>query len=283
MNIAITGATGFIGSYLVQKLKTSKHKITLFDSEKHSLFDVQSLKAFVSKQDAVIHLAGIKNSVNPYEIYRINLLGTANLLTAIEIYGKKNCHFLFASTFLVYNENSRNAPLTENNPVNPQGTYGISKLLAEELIRIFCEKKIIKATTLRIANVYGPDKNNKSLSVPNLFIQGIKNKQAVLIKGNGNLSRDFIYLGDVVKAFEKAILFQKKKFLILNICTGKATKIIDLLHLVEENLQKKAKVKYDHNYKEQTYWIGNPNLAKKEINFKPETDLPTGLKLTLSP
>lgn len=283
MKIAITGASGFIGSYLTNKLKKIKRfKVFLFDRKRYSLFDVSSLKQFVEGKDIIIHLAGLKGLSDIVEIYRVNVLGTANLLQAISLFGKRGAHFIFSSSFLVYQENPVKKLISEEQSKTiPRGHYGLSKLLAEQIIRSYNQTKNLKSAILRMANVYGPVLSGKSTSVPNLFIEGIINNKAITIKGDGQLVRDFIYIEDVADAFIKTINNQKKDSLIMNICTGKATNMIDLVKMIEDGLVKKAIIKYDREYKEKAYWIGDNSKAFKEIGFKPKTDIKTGIMKTI--
>lgn len=284
MKIAITGANGFIGSYLAFKLKKQRNvKIYLFNKKKHSLSDTQSLKSFVKNKDIIIHLAGVKNISDPSRMYEVNLLGTANLLEAVSLYGKKNLHFLFPSSFLVYKENYKRKFLNEKeSPVLPKSHYGISKLLAEKMVEFYSVNSQIKTTILRIANVYGPVLNGKSNSVPNLFLERINNDLPLTIRGSGATVRDLIYIEDVVNAFLMAIKNQRKKFLLINICTGKETRMDDLIKLIEKELKKKAIIKYDKKYSEKIYWIGEKLKALKEINFQAKITIKTGIEKTIT-
>ncbi len=282
MRVAITGVNGFIGSYLVFKLKKQKNiKIYLFNEKKHSLSDIQSLKSFVKNKDIIIHLAGVKNISDSSKMYKVNLLGTANLLEAASLYGKKSLHFLFPSSFLVYKENYKRKFLNEKESlVLPKSHYGLSKLLAEKMVEFYGDHCQIKTTILRIANVYGPVLRGKSNSVPNLFLERINNDLPITIRGSEATVRDLIYIEDVVNAFLMAIKNQKKKFLLINICTGKETKMGDLIKLIEKECNKKAIIKYDKKYSEKIYWIGDKLKALKEINFQAKVTIKTGIEKT---
>ena len=283
MKIAITGANGFIGSYLVNRLKRQgKIEFYRFNKKRHSLFDIRSLKSFVEDKDVIIHLAGVKSVLDIAKIYEVNLLGTANLLKAISLFGKKKVHFLFPSSFLVYKENKSKRLLGEKeSQISPKTCYGSSKLLAEKIIEFYSINNQIKATILRIANVYGPVLKGKSSSVVNLFIEGIANGTPITVRGNEKTVRDLVYIDDVFDAFLKAIDNQKRKFLLINICTGRATKMGDLIKLIEKRLKKKAIIKYNKKYSEKIYWIGNNLKASREINFRPKIGIEDGIKKTV--
>lgn len=283
MRIALTGSHGFIGSALM-KYFTNKPSLTLspFDKTKYSLSSVESLKDFVEKKDIVIHLAGIIETKNVSDFYKINTLGTLNLLEAISRYGKKNVHFIFPSSFAVYKETAQKKLLVEEKtPTVPRNDYGLSKLLAEEIIKAYNQTKKIKTSILRLANVYGPNMNSFSTSVTANLLKKISYQQKIIINGNGQQVRDFIYLDDIVEAFLKTMNNQKEDFLLVNICSQKETKILDLIKKMEKLLGKKASIEYNKAGQEKGYWIGSNKLAFEKINFKPKINLETGLKMTI--
>lgn len=283
MRIAITGASGFIGSSLVKTLtKLKEVKVFLFDKRKHSFSDAESLKDFVENKDVIIHLAGLKSNDDIANIYKVNVLGTTNLLEAVTRFGKKNCHFIFPSSFLVYKENPRKILLNEDkSEIDPKDHYGLSKYLAEKIIYYYNYNKKIKSSILRIANVYGPVLDGFSCSVPNIFIENLINNKPLPVKGDGRLLRDLVYIDDVTTSFINAIIYQKLDFLIVNICTSKATKISDLISIIEKKLNRKAIINYDHDYTESAYWIGDNAKASKTINFKAKFNIETGIAKTI--
>lgn len=283
MKIGITGANGFIGTHLVEKLsKNKKLSLYFFDKTIHSLFNETSLIDFVSDKDIIIHLAGVKGLSDVAQLYEVNVLGTANLLHAIKKYGKKSVHFILSSSFLVYEENMSHMPLREDFiSTVPTNQYGLSKYLSEKIVNYYNQTYNIKASILRIANVYGPIKNGLSHSVPNLFIEGVLNNKAITIRGSGDTVRDLIYVTDVVEALYKTIINQKKEYLLINVCTGKETKMIDVVTLVEIILKKKAVIRYETSFKEKAYWIGDGSHAKAEINFSPSVTIEEGIRKTI--
>ncbi len=279
MNIAITGSTGFIGSALSQQLKKNK-RVTLFpfDKKKHSLTAISSLKNFVRNKDVIIHLAGIVNETN--DVYEVNTLGTANLLEAIRLFGKPTTHFIFSSSFAVYEEVKTKRLLNEElTKTLPRNHYGMSKLLAEELIKFYNIKYNIRSTIFRIANPYGPS-FRESTGIIAKLINNITANLPTVINGDGSQVRDFIYIDDLSNAFI-SILNSKEHFLILNLCSGKAAKLSDIVKIIEELVGKKAKLTYNKTYEETGYWIGDPTKAKKYCKFETKTTMMSGLKQTV--
>lgn len=283
MKIGLTGSHGFIGSALMKHFANNPSLMLFhFDKTKHSLSSVESLKDFVEKKDIIIHLAGIIETKNVSDFYKINTLGTLNLLEAISRYAKKGVHFIFPSSFAVYKEISLKELLVEEKTATiPRNDYGLSKLLAEEIIKTYNQTKKIKTTILRLANVYGPNMNSSSTSVTANLLTKINHHQKIIINGNGEQSRDFIYISDVIDAFIKTINNQKENFLLINICSQEETKILDLIKKAEKLLGKKASIEYNKAGQEKGYWIGSNKLALEKINFKPKIDLETGLKMTI--
>jgi len=284
MKIAVTGASGFIGSHLVNRLlKTNGVKVFPFERSKYSLFNINSLKDFVEDKDVIIHLAGKSVSPKQVDFYQTNVLGTANLLETTSSYGKKGAHFIFASSFAVYEPVSSKKPLDEKETKTlPRNHYGMSKLLAEELIRFYQRSQKIKTGILRLANVYGPGARPFYISIVATFVESLLNNQPLIVNGTGQQGRDFVYIDDVVNGFLQTIRYQKENFLSANICSGKETKLIDLIRKVEKILGKQAIIEYNKKYQEKGYWVGSPRLALKKINFKAKTTLETGLKKTIN-
>lgn len=281
MKIAVTGNTGFIGSALMNHLSRRKD-ITVypFDKKSYSLSFTNSLKEFVRDKDAVIHLAGVTSP--PEKCYAVNTLGTQHLLETIRLYGKSNSQFIFASTFAVYEEKTLRKKLDEDGSKTiPRNHYGMSKLLAEELVKFYNRKNNMNIRILRISNPYGPTKNKKGNGVISLLIDKIKTGQQIVIDGDGTQSRDFIFIQDVINAFEDTLNYQGSSLLV-NICSGQEVKIINLVRKIESIFGKKANISFNKNYNDKGYWIGNPTKAAKKLGFSAGTTLDYGLQQTIN-
>lgn len=283
MNIAITGSTGFIGKALMAHLSKDKNcTLFPFDKEKYSLSSTDSLRTFVGNQDIIIHLAGINRTQNTEEYYSINAIGTLHLLEAISLYGKPNTQFVFSSSFAVYEELETQVLLTEaTTKTLPRNHYGLSKLFAEELVEFYNRRYRIPTRILRISNPYGPTNKNAYNGIISILIDKINKGEEIIITGDGTQSRDFIFIEDVVGAFVNVLDYHGNSLLI-NICSGKETRIIDLVQKLEKLLGKKAILKFDEKNHEKGYWIGDPKKAFKELDFKCDTDLDEGLQQTVN-
>ncbi|PWV95238.1 UDP-glucose 4-epimerase [Paenibacillus cellulosilyticus] len=224
MKAIVTGGAGFIGSHLAAALLSSGARVTIIDNLStgrqsnvpegavlHAL-DVASDEAYDlivhERPEVVFHLAGQanvhKSMTDPVYDARTNVLGTLNLLTAC----KRACaaKFIFSSTAAVYGSTDRDR-LTESDPVSPVSFYALSKWFSEQYIHLFAELNQLPYTILRFSNVYGPRQmpQGEGNVIP-LFMNQLRRGQPIMIHGDGNQTRDFVYVGDVVKALLSASL-----------------------------------------------------------------------------
>ncbi len=158
--------------------------------------------------DAVIHLAALASvpaSFNdPIGTYEVNFMGTQNVLEAA--HQNKVKRVTFASSSAVYGD-TQTFPITEENPDNPLSPYGVSKLLGEKLCRFYNTAFGLSIVIFRFFNVYGPRQNpfsEYSAVIPK-FLSIIKDSGTPVIFGDGEQTRDFIYVSDLVHAHEKAL------------------------------------------------------------------------------
>ncbi len=275
--VAIIGASGFIGTSLVDVLKKDKkYKIKQFSENQSILFDIKKLEKFVKDQDIIFHLAGIVDPGSP-EIYKVNVLGTLNILEAIRISGS-DAKVVFASTFGVYKIPQKGHTINENYDTLPRHEYGISKKLAENLIIFYSETYGIKASIARISNVYGPSARVVKHSVVSNFISSIDSNKEIKITGDGSQTRDFVYIDDVISAL-LIIANSKERLLIANICSGQETSLNDLVQKIQIVTNKQTRIK--HLKAEQSdlgYWKGSSLLWNKPFYWIPKTDIEDGLK-----
>lgn len=253
MRIVVTGGAGFIGSNLVDILLSEGHAVTVVDNLSTGKFDnlmgVKEaakenrfsflhtdirddalLAAFKGKeQEAVIHLAAqpdVRVSVkNPVMDADINVLGTINVLQMAAGNGVKR--FVNTSSGgCVYGEPD-SLPVSEDAPRRPDSPYGVSKLVAEEYIRYFERARGVSCCTLALGNVYGPRQNAfGEAGVVAMFIGRILSGTECTIYGDGEQTRDFVYVDDVVDAYRAALSRGEGEF--INIGTGVQTSVNEL-------------------------------------------------------
>lgn len=224
MRTLVTGGAGFIGSHLVEALKAAGHAVAVIDnlSMGHrdnlppdvplhviDLRDPVTLKRHFEthEYDAVFHLAAqvdVRTSVEaPLSDAGINILGTLHLLEALRT---QRPWIIFASTGgAIYGEKPH-LPIPETECPNPESPYGIAKLAGELYIRSFSTVYGIPYTILRLANVYGPRQNpHGEAGVVAIFTHRLLSGQPAHIYGDGEQTRDFIHVLDVVEAFLSVI------------------------------------------------------------------------------
>jgi UDP-glucose 4-epimerase len=298
--VLVTGGAGFIGSHLLPVLLEKGYDVTVFDnlrtgklqnltnpSKNHNFHfiqgDIRDLKELqqASKDiQAVIHLAAqidVAASVNnPIETHQINTTGTFNVLqVAAENHHEK---FVLASSTAVYGDTSK-LPITEDTPLNPLSPYAASKAAGEAYCRAFSQCFNLSTTVLRFFNVYGKgNENNPYSGVITKFLQKVQNNQPLTIEGDGEQTRDFIHVSDVVNALVQALQYKKANYDVFNLCTGVPTTINQLVSTIAEAKGKNLNVTHAQprigdirkNY-------GNPTKAIEKLGFKSNLNLKTGL------
>ena len=261
-NILITGGAGFIGSHIVDTL-INDNKITIIDNL--STGNLKNLKNpqhenlnFINADlcnanldeitrdiDYIFHLAAMASvplSVEkPEKCTEINLNATVKLLTSAV---KNNVEkIVFSSSSAVYGEN-RNMPLKESEPLMPTSPYAASKASCEVYLKSFYESYGLNYTALRYFNVFGPkqDKNSQYAAVIPNFISALLEGEQAVIYGDGEQTRDFVYVGDIVKANINACESDYNG--VVNIASGEKLTINRLYEIVKNTLKSDLKPKY---------------------------------------
>ena len=261
-NILITGGLGFIGSHITNKLlenncvkiidSLATGKLNNLKDEKHENLTVikkdlnsLDLKSKLENIDYVFHLAAMTSvplSVKEPTLCNIeNVTSTINLLNACVQNDVKK--IIFSSSSAVYGENT-NMPLKESETPMPTSPYAASKASCELYLRSFYECYGLKYTALRYFNVFGPkqDKNSQYAAViPNFISAILENKQPV-IYGDGNQTRDFVYVDDVVQSNINACKSSYNG--IINVASGKKITINNLWAIIKKTMQSNIEVKY---------------------------------------
>ena len=232
--------------------------------------------------DAVIHAAAyvsVPESMDkPTDYIENNVTGTARVVHECS---RVNARLIYLSSAAVYG-NPVKLPIPEDHPINPQSPYGLSKYLGELVVRQFSKIYGLRYVILRLFNVYGPGQNSAYAGVISSFIERALRNEPLIIYGDGEQTRDFIYVNDVAEVILKIIesdLFDNE---IYNVGTGKPTSINELAGIVMEILGKRnLKVIYGrerpgdirHSY-------ADISKLKSRINVN-LTPLTIGLKQTL--
>lgn len=254
VNILLTGSSGFLASHLKPLIK--RHKVIEMDIEHGiDIFDYK-FENYFRNSDVVIHLAALTNvedsKINPKPYYMVNTLGTARVVYLCMKYNKK---LIYPSTLHVFNP--------EASP------YANSKTGAETIVRMAMQ--FIPVVILRLFNVFGKGMNNNSGSIINLFLTSDK----IEVYGNGNVTRDFIHVKDVVRIIRDAIK-PKWNGNIVQVGTGKRTSTKYLAHLFSKYRGVDIKFSLD---KPQVKWpIAKTKLLRKLYGKPLKTNLEKDIK-----
>lgn len=296
MKVLVTGGCGFIGSYIVDLLIEHNHDVVVFDdlssgsmenlNEKADLFtgDITNrteIDAFFRMQtpDAVIHHAAqidVQQSMkNPAYDCSVNIQGTVDLLDLSIRYGVKR--FIYASSAAVYG-NPEYLGIDEEHPKNPESFYGYSKLVPETYIRMMSESSGMGHAILRYANVFGPrQKSRGEGGVVAVFTERMKAKNDCIIFGDGEQTRDFVYVKDIAKA--NLLALESDKDFTANVSTSEATSVNRLFTLMKDvyNYEKSAVYKPAREGDIEHSWLSN-NKIIAILNWKPEYSLNDGIR-----
>jgi UDP-glucose 4-epimerase len=203
--------------------------------------DAHVVEDLVSRVDYVVHLAALvsvpESLRDPALTYDINVNGTLSLLKASVDYGVER--FVYASSCAVYG-NAEKLPIKEDCPAKPMSPYGISKLTAENYVRKYFEDFGLETVCLRYFNVYGPRQAHSDYSgVITQFIKRVKEDLPLVIFGDGEQTRDFVYVEDVAEANLLTLKCKNIAGEVFNIGTGVATSINQLANMLLEIANKR--------------------------------------------
>lgn len=297
MRILITGGAGFIGSHIVEhfqgkaevrvldNLRTGYlHNIAPFDVEfiEGDILDKKVVEKAVQNVDYVFHLAAMisvpESMFNPVECVKLNVEGTLNVLEEAAKAGvKKLC---FSTSAAVYGDNPE-VPKRENMVPEPKSPYAITKLDGEYYCQLYANEGKLKTACMRYFNVFGPRQDPKSAyaaAVP-IFVSKAVANEPITIFGDGEQTRDFIYVKDIVAA---NVYMAENDFTgVYNVAYGKKITINDLAKLI---------IKITNSSSEIVYLDERPGDVKHSMasidkllstGFKPKSDFDEGMKKTV--
>ena len=294
----VTGGAGFIGSNLVDQLVKKKHKVIVLDNFStgrrsnlsHQIEkNVKIIKIDISNNiyldkyfkgvDYVFHLAGIADIVpsieNPNKYFKSNVVGTLNVVQAAKKANIKK--LIYAASASCYGIPDK-FPIKENAKINPMYPYAFTKWQAEELIMHWAKIYNFPAISFRFFNAYGPRSRTSGAygAVFGIFLaQKLANKPLTIV-GNGNQTRDFIHVSDLVKGIIKAAL-SKKIGKIYNIGGGKEIRINKIAKLIGGK-----KIYIPKRPGEPDRSLANISKIKQDLNWRPKVKIEEGVKDLLS-
>lgn len=306
--ILVTGADGFIGSHLVEKLIDNGYKVKAFvyynsfnsygwlDSlSKHTLGKIEifagdirdpyGVRNAVNDCDAVLHLAALIaipfSYRSPDSYVDTNVKGTLNILNACRDFGVKK--LIVTSTSEVYGT-ARYVPIDEEHPLQGQSPYSATKIAADQLALSFFRSFNLPATIVRPFNTYGPRQSARAI-IPTILSQVVSGKKSIDL-GSLHPTRDLVYVKDTVEGFVKILETKNTEGEIINISTQKEISMGDLAHLVLKLCASDAKIKSESARKrpaksEVERLLGQNAKLLRLTGWKPKTSIEEGLKATV--
>ena len=294
----VTGGAGFIGSNLVDRLINEGHKVIVLDNfisgnkknlSHHSKKNLEIIKIDISNNknldkyfkgaSYVFHLAGLAEiipSINEPKKYFINnTLGTLNILEAAKKVKIKK--FIYAASSSCYGF-PKKVPIKENNKIDIKHPYAFTKFLGEETVIKYANFFGMPNISCRFFNVYGPRLNTKGQygAVFANFLTQKQSKKPLTIVGNGNQTRDFIYVEDLIDAFIK-LMRSNLKNKIYNLGSGEETSINQIARIIGGK-----KIFIPKTLNEPNRSCANISKIKKDINWNPKISINEGVKKLFS-
>ncbi|BAY78625.1 UDP-glucose 4-epimerase [Nostoc linckia NIES-25] len=256
MHFIVTGGAGFIGSHLTEQLLSEGHRVTVVDNlttgrlenlPKHPRLTflqkdilICQPEDFTLKVDGIAHLAAISSVTEslyrPLEAHHNNLSATLAVIQLCQALAIPK--LVFASSASVYG-NLTQLPISEEQKTSPLSPYGLQKLVSEQYASMFAKQLGFSFVGLRIFNVFGhrqvPDSSYSG--VISRFVDVMQRGLPITIYGDGNQTRDFIYVKDVVRAFSQAFKanFTPGSSLICNLGTGISTSLVQLINILKNH------------------------------------------------
>jgi len=307
MKILVTGAAGFLGSHLSEKYVNEGHVIYAVDNllngnlnnirtllhRKNFKFihdDVLHLELYhkiPTDLDAIIHLAAQihvdRSIINPKETFNINVDGTMKILEFARMndIGK----ILFSSTSEIYGS-AKYAPMDEEHPLSAQHPYGVSKIAADRLCYSYNETYDLGIDIVRCFNLFGPRQKDSGYGgVIAIFINRILQNKSPIIYGQGNQTRDYMYIYDAIEAYDKVLMSTNNPGKNgINFGSGIEKSINEIAELILKltgaNKSLKA-IHVDPRPTEVQRLFADISKAKKILEFKPQIEFEKGISLLI--
>lgn len=298
MKILVTGGAGFLGSHLANELYRQGHLVRVLDDmsgaepsppdervllHRGDVRDVPRLWSLLQGIEVVYHLAArvsVPASVlYPREYNDVNTGGTVALLEACrDVHSVRR--IVLASSATVYG-NQESQPVSETMSPVPGSPYAVSKLAAEHYLFTIGRQSGIETVALRIFNAYGPGQPVPPAHAPVVpqFCQQIVGRGSVIVSGDGQQTRDFVFVDDVVDALVSAGQAADVDGQTINIGSGNETSINDLISRIESIVRSKANVLYNREASGGIRrLVADISRARALLKYRPRTQLDAGLR-----
>jgi len=302
-NYLVTGGTGFIGSNITEALINQGYLVRVLDNcatgklsnlegivnqvefVQGDIRDLSIVREAVKDMDYVLHqaaLPSVARSVdNPIATNEVNVTGTLNVLVAAK--DAKVKRVVYASSSSVYG-NSPVLPKREDMPANPISPYAISKYTGEQYCKVFYSLYGLETVALRYFNVFGPRQSPNSqyaAAIP-IFIKAFLEEKPPTILGDGEQSRDFTFIANVVSANLLACHAEGVAGEMFNIACGKRTTVNDLTRAIKNLLDSPLEPVYGQARKgDVRHSLADITKARRILGYEPKVDLEAGVQQTI--
>ncbi|MFL9811677.1 NAD-dependent epimerase/dehydratase family protein [Stutzerimonas sp. VN223-3] len=303
--ILVTGGAGFIGSNLIDVLVARGYSVRVLDNlstGKRSnlpddarveliegdVADAQLVRRTIQGCQAVVHLAAVASvqaSVDdPVGTHQSNLVGTLNLCEAMREEGVRRV--VFASSAAVYGNNGEGQPIDEQTPKAPLTPYAADKLASEHYLDFYRRQHGLEPVVFRFFNIYGPrqDPSSPYSGVISIFTERAQQGLPITVFGDGEQTRDFVYVGDLVELLVQALEKPSVETGAVNVGLNRATSLSQLLAAIGDVLGELPSVSYK-DARSGDIRHSRANNARLLQHFhlpEPITDMRSGLAKLLS-
>jgi len=299
--ILVTGGAGFVGSHIVDRL-APQNEVTVLDNlltgkpenMAKSRDKIQFIQGDIRDEklvrdiisggiDIIFHLAActsVTGSIeNPITDMDTNVRGTLTVLEACR--GAKIKRLVYTSSAAVYGD-VKKLPVVEDSPLNPASPYATSKMTAEKYCIVYQKIYGVPATAVRCFNIYGPRQSTGVYAnAISIFLRNINNGEPLTIYGDGEQTRDLMYIDDVVNGCMLAATGAGAVGDVFNLATGKATTVNQLTELVLKATGKSPAVNHAApRAGEIRHSLASIAKASRVLGYRPDTDLEDGIKAT---
>lgn len=299
----VTGGAGFIGSHLCDALLAEGCRVTVLDDLSTGqpdnldrrvdliIGDVRDrvlLGSMMNGVDGCFHLAAVASVQKSIEdwtgCHAVNVTGAVNVFDAARgTAGREPVPVVYASSAAVYGDNAM-TPLSERAEARPLTAYGADKLACEFHARVASLVHGVPVMGFRFFNVYGPrqDPHSPYSGVISIFSDRIMSGAPLTVFGDGEQCRDFVYVGDVVRALLAGMNRASCRHEVFNVCTGRKVSLNQLIMTLASLAGKDPRTEPRQARKgDIRLSVGDPSKALRSLRFEAEVDLREGLRRTL--
>lgn len=295
MKILITGGAGFQGSHLAENLTNQGHEVAILNTltpqalqnKKYleskaeiiwgSITDAEITEKAIRGKDAVFHLGARVNVdesiLHPWETIETNVRGTYNVLEAVR---KNKIRMVHTSTCEVYGTPEK-VPIAENAELRPMSPYAASKAAADRLCFAYAQTYKIPVTIARFFNIFGERQKESNFgAVIPIFVGKAMRGETITVFGSGTQTRDYVYISDVIRAYELLLEHPELSGEVINFGTGVGTAIKDIAQYIAKKLN--GRVEHgDPRPGEASDMIADNSKAKRLLGWEPQVSFYEGL------